>query len=60
MYLPIPILRERHMEHDDDQFLDWLKAHKLHSYQKALEQEGFEVLSLSLSDEVLSLVADNC
>ena len=45
---------EEHAEqHDGDEFLDWLKKHKLHTYKQALEDEGFEVLEslISLSEE---------
>jgi hypothetical protein len=40
-------------QHDGDEFLDWLKKHKLHTYKQALEDEGFEVLEslISLSKE---------
>jgi hypothetical protein len=46
-------LAERHDGDDGDEFLDWLKKHKLHTYKQALEQEGFEVLEslIGLSQE---------
>ena len=47
-------LAKQHEDGDDgDEFLDWLKKHKLHTYKQALEDEGFEVLEslISLSKE---------
>ena len=44
---------------DDDEFLDWLKKHKLLSYQKALEDEGFEMLEslITLTTEEVDSLA---